>query len=131
MFQVDYSIIWYIYCVSFPLSVSIHTYNYTRLTGLSIGYALTTKDTKSGFYLYVHFFLFTPHGNFNVQTHTHTQNKNSAKKKQNKKQTNKHPPPKKNNKTKTNKQKTKKKHFRVLFESVTGCKDSIPIFLFE
>ena len=49
---------------------------------------------------------------------TNTQNKNSAKQKQNK-QTNT-PPPKK-----------KKKTFRVLIESVTGCKDSIPIFLFE
>ena len=59
---------------------------------------------------------------------TNTQNKNSAKQKQNKqtnKQTNKQintppPPPKK-----------KKKTFRVFIESVTGCKDSIPIFLFE
>ena len=47
---------------------------------------------------------------------THTQNKNSAKKKN--KQTNNTPPPPKN----------KTKHFRVLFESITGCKDSIPIF---
>ena len=54
---------------------------------------------------------------------THTQNKNSAKQKQNKKRTNKHPPPPK--------KKKKKKTFRVLIESVTGCKDSIPIFLFE
>ena len=55
---------------------------------------------------------------------TNTQNKNSAKQKQNK-QTNKHPPPPKK------KKKKKKKTFRVLIESVTGCKDSIPIFLFE
>ena len=50
---------------------------------------------------------------------TNTQNKNSAKQKQNK-QTNKQTPPPQ-----------KKKTFRVLIESVTGCKDSIPIFLFE
>ena len=55
----------------------------------------------------------------------HTQNKNSAKQKQNKKQTNTSPPIKKT------KKKNKNKTFRVLIESVTGCKDSIPIFLFE
>ena len=34
-------------------------------------------------------------------------------------------------KIKTNKKPPSQKHFRVLFESVTGWKDSIPIFLFE
>ena len=55
---------------------------------------------------------------------TNTQNKNSAKQK------------KKKNKKKKNKQTNKQtpplqKTFRVLIESVTGCRDSIPIFLFE
>ena len=65
------------------------------------------------------FFLLTPHGNFNVQKHKHTKQKQcKAKTKQTNKQT--PPPPPK-----------KKKTFRVLIKSVTGCKDSIPIFLFE
>ena len=39
---------------------------------------------------------------------------------------------KQNKKTKqTNTPPPEKKPFRVLIESVTGCKDSIPIFLFE
>ena len=62
-------------------------------------------------------FFLTPHGNFNVQKHTHTKQKQCKAK----------------TKQKTNKQTSppKKKTFRVLIESVTGCKDSIPIFLFE
>ena len=59
-----------------------------------------------------------PNGKGLMYKNTHTQNKNSAKKKNNK-QTNNPPPPPPKNKT---------KHFRVLFESITGCKDSIPIF---
>ena len=57
--------------------------------------------------------------------HTHTKQKQCKEK--TKQKTNKQtppPPPQKKNKKKT-------QHFRVLFESVTGCKDSIPIFLFE
>ena len=56
--------------------------------------------------------------------HTHTQNKKKMqckkKKKKKKKPTNKQTPPP-----------PEKKKIRVLIESVTGCKDSIPIFLFE
>ena len=101
--------LYFLFCFS-NLNQSI----YIRLAEVSIGYALTTNDTKSGFYLY--FFLFTPHGNFNVQKHTYTKQEQCKEKKPNK-QTNNIPPAK--NKT---------KHFRVLFESITGCKDSIPIF---
>ena len=49
-------------------------------------------------------------------THTH-----KTKTVQSKNKTNKQPPPPHKKKT----------TFRVLIESVTGCKDSIPIFLFE
>ena len=94
---------------------------YIRLAEVSIGYALTTNDTKSGFYLY--FFLFTPHGNFNVQKHTYTKQEQCKEKKN--KQTNNTPLPAKK------KKQNKTKHFRVLFESITGCKDSIPIFYLQ
>ena len=59
---------------------------YIRLAEVSIGYALTTNDTKSGFYLY--FFFYLHHMVTLMYKNTHTQNKNSAKKKK-KQQTNK------------------------------------------
>ena len=77
----------------FCFSNHIHTYNYTRLAEVSIGYALTTNNTKSGFYLYVLFILFTPHGNFNVQTHTHTHTQQKQCKEKTKQKTNKQTPP--------------------------------------
>ena len=58
----------------------------------------------------------------NTHTHTHKTKTVQSKNKTKNKQTNTPPPPKK---------KKTKKQFRVLIESVTGCKDSIPIFLFE
>ena len=72
--------LYFLFCFS-NLNQSI----YIRLAEVSIGYALTTNDTKSGFYLYF-FFLFTPHGNFNVQKHTYTKQEQCKEKK---KQTNK------------------------------------------
>ena len=61
---------------------------YIRLAEVSIGYALTTNDTKSGFYIY--FFFHLHHMVTLMYKNTHTQNKNSAKKKN--KQTNNTPP---------------------------------------
>ena len=83
--------LYFLFCFS-NLNQSI----YIRLAEVSIGYTLTTNDTKSGFYLY--FFLFTPHGNFNVQKHTYTKQEQCKEKKN--KQTNNTPPPaKKQNRT--------------------------------
>ena len=85
--------LYFLFCFS-NLNQSI----YIRLAEVSIGYALTTNDTKSGFYLY--FFLFTPHGNFNVQKHTYTKQEQCKEKKQTNKQITPPPPPaKKQNKT--------------------------------
>ena len=78
--------LYFLFCFS-NLNQSI----YIRLAEVSIGYALTTNDTKSGIYLY--FFLFTPHGNFNVQKHTYTKQEQCKEKKQTNKQTNNTPPP--------------------------------------
>ena len=97
--------LYFLFCFS-NLNQSI----YIRLAEVSIGYALTTNDTKSGFYLF--FLLFTPHGNFNVQKHTYTKQEQCKEKKQTNKQiTPPPPPPPPKNKT---------KHFRVLFESIIG-----------
>ena len=86
--------LYFLFCFS-NLNQSI----YIRLAEVSIGYALTTKDRKSGFYLYF-FFLFTPHGNFNVQKHTYTKQEQCKENKQTNKQITHPPPPaKKQNKT--------------------------------
>ena len=84
-------------CVYIFFSISqtfIKAYTYIYSTCWSqYCYALKTNDTKSGFYLYVYFFLLTPHGNFNVQTHTHKTKTVQSKNKTNKQTNTTTPPP--------------------------------------